>query len=542
MSWLENPVLQRELLVNLRRPRAFLIQFGYLFVLSFLVYSAWPTTGAIRADDPTATQRLMGLLIFGQFLIAAMLVPSFASGAISGEKERKTYELLLTTPLAPGSILWGKLLGSLCQLMLLIFSSLPLVMICLPLGGVSILEALGASVMVMVLMAALGLICLACSTWFTRTAAALVVSYLILLPLVAVGVGMGRLIAETGEHTLTLMYFGFLTSSGVVWCVLGFYWLSRQLLYPPDIGSEGNQVVDEQPIKRRGTLVLRRDRFPDFLIAPPKREELMPDDVNPIYDKEMRSEVFSQGTLMLRAVIQLSTGLAVPLMAAWLLWLPWYAPYYICYVVVVNLLIAPVFTANSITNERERQTLELLLTTTLPAWTILWGKLLASLRVTLALISLVMYPMLLGVIISEYLREQVLVFLVYTLLIVLSCVTTATLGMLCSVAFRRTVVSMMAAYLLLLIVYVGPLAGLLFVETFFPTNNLLTSSFYALNALSPFSAVLSVPLDFDIATMDARQGDLTLLFGFIGTHVLLNVVLVRFVLAWLLRRWQLNAR
>lgn len=542
MSWLENPVLQRELLVNLRRPTAFLIQFGYLLVLILLIYSAWPTTGSIRADDPTATQRLLGLLIVGQFLVAAMLVPSFASGAISGEKERKTYELLLTTPLRPSQILWGKLLGSLCQLMLLIFSSLPLAIICLPLGGVSIFEALGGSVMVLVFMAALGLICLACSTLFTRTAAALVVSYLVLLPIVAVGVGIGQAISSSGEYVLTLFYYGMLTSGALVWCVFGFLWLSKQLLYPPDVGSEGNQVVEEQPQKRAGRLVLRRDRFPDFLIAPPKRSDLMPDEVNPIYDKEMRSEVFSQGTLMLRAVIQLSTGLAVPLMAAWLLWLPWYAPYYICYVVVVNLLIAPVFTANSITNERERQTLELLLTTTLPAWTILWGKLLASLRVTLALTSLVMYPMLLGCVISEYLREQVVVFLTYTFLILLSCVTTASLGMLCSVTFRRTVVSMMAAYLLVLIVYVGPLAGLVFVETFFPTNDLLVTSCRNLNVLSPFSAVLSVPLDFDVNTIPKRNGDLFILIGFVVTHLLLNIVLIRFVLGWLLRRWQLNAR
>ena len=65
------------------------------------------------------------------------MAPSFAAGAITGEKERKTYEMLLASPLRPGAIVLGKLIASLTHLAVLIFSSLPIVMLCLPLGGVS---------------------------------------------------------------------------------------------------------------------------------------------------------------------------------------------------------------------------------------------------------------------------------------------------------------------------------------------------------------------------------------------------------------------
>ena len=63
-------------------------------------------------------------------------------------------------------------------------------------------------------------------------------------------------------------------------------------------------------------LIIQRDKFPDKLFAPAKRDDLLDDGTNPIFDKEMRSEIFSQGTLMLRVVIQVSMALAVPLMAA----------------------------------------------------------------------------------------------------------------------------------------------------------------------------------------------------------------------------------
>ena len=75
----------------------------------------------------------------------------------------------------------------------------------------------------------------------------------------------------------------------------------------------------------------------------------------------MRSELFGQGTLMLRLVIQLSMLLALPLMAVCLYIWPAWAPWYTCYVVLFNVLVGPVFSAGSVTSERERQTLELLL-------------------------------------------------------------------------------------------------------------------------------------------------------------------------------------
>ncbi len=90
----------------------------------------------------------------------------------------------------------------------------------------------------------------------------------------------------------------------------------QRLLYPPDLGSEGKEVVDLETEAREAVgLYIKRDEFPDKLFAPPKRTSFMEEGVNPIYDKEMRSEIFSQGTLMLRLVIQISMLLALFVMA-----------------------------------------------------------------------------------------------------------------------------------------------------------------------------------------------------------------------------------
>src|SRR5205807_8816449 len=121
---------------------------------------------------------------------------------------------------------------------------------------------------------------------------------------------------------------------------------SNRLLRPPDVGSEGKEVVDvEGETQKAVGLVIRRDQFPDRLFAPAKRTTLLPDGANPVFDKEMRSEIFSQGTLMLRLVIQVSMFLVIPLMAVCLFWRQELAPWYISYVLLFNMLVGPVFSA-----------------------------------------------------------------------------------------------------------------------------------------------------------------------------------------------------
>jgi ABC-type transport system involved in multi-copper enzyme maturation permease subunit len=95
-------------------------------------------------SNPAAARNLVDLFFIGQYVLASLMAPSFAAGAITGEKERMTYEMLLASPLRPGAIVIGKLIASLTHLAVLIFSSLPIVMLCLPLGGVSFYEVLAA--------------------------------------------------------------------------------------------------------------------------------------------------------------------------------------------------------------------------------------------------------------------------------------------------------------------------------------------------------------------------------------------------------------
>ncbi len=489
----DNPVLQRELIVNLRTARAFLVLAAYVGLLGLVVYAAWPQQRRLDVSNPQAAIRLVNMFFLGQFVLASLMAPTFAAGAITGEKERRTYEMLLASPLRPGAIVLGKLLAALTHLGLVIFSSLPIVMLCLPLGGTSFYEVVAVFLATLLAVATFGMVSLACSSFFRRTAAALVVSYLAILPLAFLAVAFWQSFAQTGPVRL-LVAFTLVPVVALTVCLGLGKIVAWRLLHPPDVGSEGQEVVDEeQEMEHAVGLVIRREHFPDRLFAPPKRTDLLPDGANPVYDKEMRAELFSQGTLMLRVVIQVSMFLAIPLMGLWLFVFPRWAPWYISYVLLFSLLAGPVFSAGMITNERERQTLDLLLTTLLTPWQILSGKLLAAWRVSTVLTLFLMWPVVLAAVLVPDFRVfgNWRVLLGYLAVVLTTCVLTSVVGLSTSVLVRKTSHSLVLAYLVLAAIFFGPLALLSFVQAFHPQwTSVVQQGLF----LSPVGTVFQLPL------------------------------------------------
>lgn len=541
MYLLENPVLQRELLVNLRMSRSFLLLLGYQAALGAVVYFAWPQDSRLDlTQSPTAAKNLIDLFFLGQYILTALMAPSFAAGSITGEKERKTYEMMLASPLRPTAIVLGKLLASLTHLGILVFASLPVVMLCLPLGGVSFYEVLAAYLGLILSVMTFGMISVACSSFFYRTSASLVVSYLLILPLAIAGAVVWRSLADYGEIRLFLV-LTLLPAGAIATTLILFFLTSVRLLHPPDVGSMGKDVVDlEEEAKQAVGLVIEPNKFPDRLFAPGKRTDLLDDDANPIYDKEIRSEIFSQGTLMLRLVIQISMLLAFPLVAVCLYIFPSLAGWYVAYLVLFNMLVGPVYSSGAVCSERERQTMDLLLVTLLTPWQILWGKLLAGLRVSTVLTLFLLWPVLLAAVLVDDYWGNWLKVLAYVSIIPLTCLTTAMIALFCSVIFQKTSTSMIAAYFTVAALFCLPPAAAYFSRTFFP-NTPAADFVEAAGSLSPFSAIFSLPLDVRVdPTQEPPVGRPWVYFGYVGWTLLLNLALFGLMLWFFKARWRVS--
>jgi ABC-type transport system involved in multi-copper enzyme maturation permease subunit len=539
MYLLENPVLQRELLTNLRTPRAFVLLFCYVGLLGVVVYLAWPQEQRLDMAQPETAKRLVNLFFLGQYMLASLMAPSFAAGAITGEKERMSYEMLLASPLRPGAIVLGKLFAALCHLGILMICSLPIVMLCLPLGGVSPYEVFAAYFAMISSVALFGMISLWASSYFGRTSASLVVSYLFILPLAMVSVLAWNQLARLGETRLffiiTVIPVACVSLSALMWrdaC--------RRLLYPPDLGSEGREVIDlESEAQDAVGLYIKRDEFPDRLFAPPKRTTFMEEGANPIYDKEMRSEIFSQGTLMLRLVIQISMGLALFVMAFCLFIYPWFAPWYISYVLLFNMLVGPVFSAGSVTSERERQTLDLLLTTLVTPWQMLWGKLFSGLRVSSVLTGFLLWPVVLACLMPLPFWYHLPTIFGYLVVVALCCVTTAMTALFCSTIFQKSATSLICTYLIIVVMFIGPLAAGYFAESFFSGTS-GAELVEMTGVLSPIAAAFALPLEVehDGKLQSVATPSLQLFFGHLGWSLLYNSALLMAMIQLFQVRWR----
>jgi ABC-type transport system involved in multi-copper enzyme maturation permease subunit len=548
MYLFENPVLQRELVINLRMTRSFVLLFAYVALLGMLVYAAWPVQQKLDMAQPEAAQRLVSLFFLGQYLLMSLMTPSFAAGAITGEKERKSYEMLVASPITPGAVVLGKMGASLVPLAILMVCSLPIVMLCLPLGGVSLYEVFAAFFAMLASVGLFGMISLWCSSYFVRTSAALVVSYLLIFPLAMSSVFIWLQLEGLGEARLLITVTVIPLICGAVIALL---WgdTCKRLLRPPDLGSGGKQVVDlESEAQEAVGLYIDREEFPDRLFAPPKRTTFLPDAANPIYDKEIRSEIFSQGTLMLRLVIQISMGVALPVMAFCLFLKQQLAPWYIAYVLFFNLLVGPVFTAGSVTSERERQTLDLLLTTLITPWQMLWGKLLAGLRVSGVLTAFLLWPVLLACIMPLAYWHNLPTMAGYLLIVALSTLTTAMVGLFFSTLFYKTSTSQMATYLILATLFVAPVATQFFTQTFMPGTRTEEKLAWS-GVLSPLAAAFNLPLEVEEVPLQAAmpgnsrpspmkaEVNVMIFLGYLAFAVLLNGLLL------LMMRWRgLGAR
>ncbi len=551
MLFTENPVLQRELLTNLRANRAFVLMLVYQMALASVLLVAYPSGQRVDlSTDSSAARQLVDFFFLGQYVLASLMAPTFAAGAISGEKERKTYEMLLASPLRPWAIVIGKMVASLTHLAVLIIASLPIIMLALPLGGVSIYEVLGAYLWLMISIVLFGSIGLACSCGFRRTSSSLVVSYLIILPLVILGALFWRGLESSGSIRLWIATF-FLPPLYLSISALLCRWTAHRLLYPPDVGSEGKDVIDlEEESKNAIGMVIQRDQFPDRLFAPPRRTALMKDSANPVYDKEIHAELFSQGTLMLRLVIQISMLLAIPLMAAFLFIRPMYCPWYISYVLVFNILVAPVFSAGAITSERERQTLELLLTTVLQPWQILWGKLLAGFRVSYVLTMFLMWPMVLAFILGfqMYYSNWLAVVSFFAIVFVAAAFNSVS-ALFCSAICKKSSVAMLMSYSILIVIYFLPVAAWYVVSRVGSIESASSTLAILKNigVASPLMASFWVPLDSNIldptaATEVVSSGDWTMVVAYFGVSMLAIGFMFALIAAFLRNRWGMTGR
>jgi ABC-type transport system involved in multi-copper enzyme maturation permease subunit len=187
-------IMVKELRSRMRGRRAFVVLTIYLGLLTLITYGSYLVVAPSARDNfggvvnQANTSAIVGQTIFTllsifQLILICFIAPGFTAGQISIEREKQTLDLLVSTPMRPGSIVLGKLLAALAFVVLMVVAAVPITAIVLMYGGATVEDIVRQQVVLLATAVALGAIGLFFSALLKRTQAATVLSYITMLAL-----------------------------------------------------------------------------------------------------------------------------------------------------------------------------------------------------------------------------------------------------------------------------------------------------------------------------------------------------------------------
>jgi len=428
-----NPIFRREFLVLARSRKAKLSATALILVLCAVLYILWPRTGVVSEFD---SNEIFSVFLGATLGIIILLVPAFTSTAITDEKENQSFNILFTTLLSPFEILAGKLFSSLAMIFTVVILAMPVIAICALSGGIGIPLLTKTYAVIFLATLTYGLLGLALSAYCHRSFTSVVVTYVVIavlagatwLPSVLLGgwVQMRPLWAMlrslspfealfalnhasryeivVGDGAFATTTLRLYTMGMVALSVFFFIVFCIFILRPlrPRRSKTQQQYSDFK------TSLKRRLGFPFYLIDPLKRKKPIPGYRNPVFVAELRSKIFGKPGFIIWSL----TACVVASIGTMILTCFTYAtklgPDRVRFVAVllqfaIIILVAPIVSSGSITDERVSNTITSLRMTCLSTWTVVLGKfkaafvyvlifLLSSLPVLFALVFLETQP------------------------------------------------------------------------------------------------------------------------------------------------------
>lgn len=136
-----NPILLRVVTAGGRRLRHALTRWIYLALLIAVLLVALVVGGVGRqslSELAKASSQVLAAISYVQLAMICLLAPVFTAGAITQERDSRTYNILLSTPLTNAQIVLGSLMSRLYYVIVLLLAGVPVFAITLYYGGVTV--------------------------------------------------------------------------------------------------------------------------------------------------------------------------------------------------------------------------------------------------------------------------------------------------------------------------------------------------------------------------------------------------------------------
>lgn len=177
------PVLFYDMVRSARRSRYFLLRGFYSIILLLILFFVWMSVGSHGGLSPREQASRLAMDFFEIFSVVqlvaiGLLTPAYVAGAISEEKDRKTLEFLLATDLRNREIVFSKLLARFAHLMLFLLTGLPILGLLQFLGGIDPNLVFAGFGFTMVTMVGIGGVSILNSVVYRRPRDSIAISYL----------------------------------------------------------------------------------------------------------------------------------------------------------------------------------------------------------------------------------------------------------------------------------------------------------------------------------------------------------------------------
>jgi ABC-type transport system involved in multi-copper enzyme maturation permease subunit len=418
------PILTRQWLVAPRRPRFYLQRVVFVLVLFSLVCTTWALMAGVQSVRNLGDLSRFGSLVFQivvpiELTVAMFLAAVSAASSVAHEKDKRTMDLLLLTQLTNFQVVVGKLASSLIGVIGLVLSTLPLLLLIVLIGGVSLYQVGMVSLLILVTVLWCGALANLVGFWREKTFQTLAITFLGIAGwLVFCEIVQSGVIPQVAPG-----WASFLSPARAVWLLCQPIQDQSQSMFPG--GASGLYCAIGFTVFVLFNLVaiarLRswnpsqqiRPKAPEpdedySLAAKPEESQVKSWKVraprpmwnNPVLWREVRTWAYGRKLLLIRLsyfllfLIAVSavhwtieSGVALersrlseellPATAKVL------APFFVISLVMINAL-----AVNSITNERDAQALDLLLATQITPTQFVLGKMVGVLYVTKEMVIL----------------------------------------------------------------------------------------------------------------------------------------------------------
>jgi len=208
--WIDdpNPILVKELR-TIFRTKLF-IRFLYLStgLIGLIVLSGGAAVAAGSMPPAEVGQFVFQMFFTIALMVICLVAPAHAATALTGEREKGTYESLILTGMDPAKVVWGKFLASYCVFALVIIAFSPIVGIAFLFGGISPLHVLFGFYGLFLVLAPAVALGVAISARLRSSRVSILLALLIFVPTAMFSTGMMAAFGEVAEREWGLAMSG----------------------------------------------------------------------------------------------------------------------------------------------------------------------------------------------------------------------------------------------------------------------------------------------------------------------------------------------